>query len=70
MHIEKLFGKIAYVVSPQRRNMQAGLNICQGGANGGKVKSNIKSVKAVVNGTPKKIYVCTQCLKSGKVERA
>ena len=37
MHIEKLFGKIAYVVSPQRRNMQAGLNICQGGANGGKV---------------------------------
>jgi len=27
-------------------------------------------VKAVVNGTPKKIYVCTQCLKSGKVERA
>ncbi len=33
-------------------------------------KSNIKSVKAVVNGTPKKIYVCTQCLKSGKVERA
>ena len=33
-------------------------------------KSNINSVKAVVNGTHKKNYVCTQCLKSGKVERA
>ena len=30
-------------------------------------KSNVKSVKA---GTPKKIYVCTSCLRSGKVERA
>ena len=30
-------------------------------------KSN---VKAVVDGTPKKIYVCTSCLRSGKVERA
>ena len=33
-------------------------------------KSNVKSVKAVVDGTPKKIYVCTSCLRSGKVERA
>ena len=33
-------------------------------------KSNIKKVKAVVNGTPKRIYVCTSCLRSGKVERA
>ncbi len=33
-------------------------------------KSNIKSVKAIVDGAPKKIYVCTSCLKSGKVERA
>ncbi|MCR4831077.1 MAG: 50S ribosomal protein L28, partial [Pseudobutyrivibrio sp.] len=23
-----------------------------------------------VNGTPKKLYVCTSCLRSGKVERA
>ena len=30
-------------------------------------KSNVKSV---VDGTPKKIYVCTSCLRSGKVERA
>ena len=30
-------------------------------------KSNVKAVKAVVDGTPKKIYVCTSCLRSGKV---
>jgi large subunit ribosomal protein L28 len=33
-------------------------------------KPNIKSVKCIVNGSAKKIYVCTSCLKSNKVERA
>ncbi len=33
-------------------------------------KANIKRVKATVNGTPKTVYACTSCLKSGKVERA
>ncbi len=33
-------------------------------------KSNIKSVRCKVNGAPKRIYVCTSCLRSGKVERA
>ncbi len=31
---------------------------------------NIQRVKVVVNGTPKKINVCTRCLRSGKVQRA
>lgn len=31
---------------------------------------NIQKVKAVVNGTPKKLNVCTRCLRSGKVQRA
>lgn len=31
---------------------------------------NIRSVKAVVDGTTKRIKVCTRCLRSGKVERA
>ena len=31
---------------------------------------NIQKVKVVVNGTPKKINVCTRCLRSGKVQRA
>ena len=34
------------------------------------VKSNIQTVRANVDGTVKKINVCTRCLKSGKVERA
>ena len=33
-------------------------------------KSNVKSVKVKVNGGAKKMYVCTSCLRSGKVERA
>ncbi|MDF2546832.1 50S ribosomal protein L28 [Anaerosolibacter sp.] len=32
--------------------------------------ANIKKVKAVVNGSPKRISVCTRCLRSNKVERA
>ena len=33
-------------------------------------KPNVKRIKAVVNGTPKRVYVCSRCLRSGKVERA
>jgi large subunit ribosomal protein L28 len=33
-------------------------------------KPNVRRVKAVVNGSPKRIYVCTRCLRSGKVKRA
>jgi large subunit ribosomal protein L28 len=33
-------------------------------------KPNIKRVKAVVDGSPKRIYACTRCLRSGKVTRA
>ena len=33
-------------------------------------KSNVKSVKVMVNGAAKKMYVCTSCLRSGLVERA
>lgn len=33
-------------------------------------KPNIKRVKCKVNGGNKRLYVCTRCLKSGKVERA
>ncbi|MCK9216793.1 MAG: 50S ribosomal protein L28 [Firmicutes bacterium] len=30
---------------------------------------NLRTVKALVDGTPKRIRVCTRCLRSGKVER-
>ena len=33
-------------------------------------KPNVKRVKAIVNGSPKRVYACTRCLRSGKVTRA
>ncbi|MBE7048130.1 MAG: 50S ribosomal protein L28 [Ruminococcaceae bacterium] len=33
-------------------------------------KPNIRKVKALVNGTPKTISVCSRCLRSDKVTRA
>jgi large subunit ribosomal protein L28 len=31
---------------------------------------NIQKVRAVVDGSPRRIHVCTKCLKAGKVVRA
>ena len=33
-------------------------------------KPNLRKVKAIIDGEPKRINVCTKCLRSGKVERA
>ena len=33
-------------------------------------KPNLRKVKAIVNGEPKRISVCSKCLRSGKIERA
>ncbi|MDO5453223.1 MAG: 50S ribosomal protein L28, partial [Eubacteriales bacterium] len=33
-------------------------------------KPNLMRVKIVENGTPKRVYVCSRCLRSGKVQRA
>ncbi|MDD6312623.1 MAG: 50S ribosomal protein L28 [Firmicutes bacterium] len=33
-------------------------------------KPNIRKVKAVINGAPKRVHVCSSCLRSGKVTRA
>jgi large subunit ribosomal protein L28 len=30
---------------------------------------NIQKVRAIVNGTPKRLSVCTKCLKAGRVTR-
>ena len=32
-------------------------------------KPNLQKVKAVVNGTHKRVRICTRCLRSGKVEK-
>ena len=34
------------------------------------VKPNLRRVKAMVDGEPKRIKVCAKCLRSGKVTRA
>ena len=33
-------------------------------------KPNLRSVKVMINGEPKRIKVCAKCLRSGKVKRA
>ncbi|MFW6287368.1 MAG: 50S ribosomal protein L28 [bacterium] len=33
-------------------------------------KPNLKRIKAIIDGSPKRIKVCTKCIKSGRVERA
>ena len=32
-------------------------------------KPNLRTVKAIIDGQPKKIKVCTKCLRTGKVKR-
>ena len=33
-------------------------------------KPNLQTVRAIVDGTPKRVTACTRCLRSGKVNRA
>ncbi|MDO9535750.1 MAG: 50S ribosomal protein L28 [Bacillota bacterium] len=33
-------------------------------------KPNIQKVRAIIDGAPQRIRVCTSCLKAGKVKRA
>lgn len=33
-------------------------------------KPNLQKIRVMINGTPRRAYVCTRCLKSNKVERA
>jgi LSU ribosomal protein L28P len=33
-------------------------------------KPNVRKVKVVVNGVTKRMYVCTKCLRSNKVQKA
>lgn len=34
------------------------------------VKPNLRTVKAIINGEPKKVTVCAKCLRAGKIKRA
>jgi len=33
-------------------------------------KPNVQNVRALVNGRPKQVTVCTRCLRSGRIEKA
>ena len=33
-------------------------------------KPNLRTIKTIINGQPKKIKVCAKCLRSGKVTKA
>lgn len=33
-------------------------------------KPNLHKVRAIIDGSPKRVYACTKCLKAGKVEKA
>lgn len=33
-------------------------------------KPNLRTVKAIVDGQPKKVKVCAKCLRSGKIQKA
>ncbi len=33
-------------------------------------KPNVQRVRVIIDKTPTKMYVCTRCLRSGKVQRA
>ena len=33
-------------------------------------RPNLRTVKALINGNPKRITVCSKCLRSGKITRA
>lgn len=32
-------------------------------------KPNVKRVRAIVDGTPRRVYACVRCLRSGRVRR-
>ena len=34
------------------------------------VKPNLRRVKALINGEPKRVTVCAKCLRAGKIKRA
>ena len=53
------------------KSVTFGLNVSHSNRKTNRVwKPNIRKVKAVVNGTPKTVNVCSRCLRSNKVTRA
>jgi len=51
-----------------KRKGGVGLKIT--GVNIRRFMPNLKSVRAIIDGSPKRIRVCVKCLKAGKVKKA
>ena len=34
------------------------------------VKPNLRTIKAIIDGTPKRVTVCAKCLRAGRIKRA
>ena len=49
---------------------KGGVGLKTTGVNIRRFMPNLKTVRAVINGAPKRIRVCTKCLKAGKVKKA
>ncbi|QUI22930.1 50S ribosomal protein L28 [Vallitalea pronyensis] len=53
------------------KSVQFGIQVSHSHKRANKMwKPNIRRVRAIVNGQPKRLHVCSKCLKSGAVERA
>jgi large subunit ribosomal protein L28 len=74
--------RLAGIEAKERINMAAVCEVCGKGPSWGMNVShshrrtkrrwspNIQRVRAIVKGTPTRLYVCTGCIKSGKVVKA
>jgi large subunit ribosomal protein L28 len=75
-------GYPSHVVATLRRRMAKVCNSCGKGPAFGQSRShsmratkrrfepNLQKVRAIVDGSPRRVYVCTRCLKAGKVQKA
>jgi large subunit ribosomal protein L28 len=53
-----------------RAKYLGGVGVRTTGKSNRKFKPNLQSVRAMVDGTPKRIKVCTRCIRQGKVIKA
>jgi large subunit ribosomal protein L28 len=75
-------GYPSYPTATLRRRMAKVCNSCGKGPAFGQSRShsmratkrrfepNLQKVRAIVDGAPRRVYVCTRCLKAGKVQKA
>ena len=64
-------GRAGNVEEGIRKSVHFGANVSHSHRRSNRIwKPNIKSVRVKTEGGAKKMYVCTSCLKSGRVERA